>query len=300
MAEEHGEAFLNCVLKRNESDTVMRIGALLMVLFVAPMTVTGFVFYQVVEIYQETGLILVTAWDFVGIMILVSTTSVFYLLFLVSGTEKHYKRDRVWLRALCEYARTYGHDTSEMESLIEEFDSIWIRRVKLGTAAYFIIIAAINVGQAFFLFSSMIDANLSIDVFLWLMTVLNVELAVISLYLFVFTRRHDYVQCRFSEVFYESMKEDMPELTPMATRIKLRRVWPHIILMVATLGVYALIFSLWTLHTFNLHVSRQWTYEEKLLLLIMEHEKATGIRKFDAEPEKDVIKLVLNQINQIV
>ncbi len=66
-------------------------------------------------------------------------------------------------------------------------------------------------------------------------------------------------------------------MIPMVTGITVRRLWPHVVLMFATLGIYVVIFALWTIHTLNVHQSRQWTYEEELVKGIARLEGATGI-----------------------
>lgn len=297
MANKYAESFLNCVLKRNESDNIMRLGALLMVVAVTPVVVIGAMiiqiwFYDMIEALDFN--------DFVGVMLITSTIAAFYMLFMVTSAHKHYLRDKRWMEALSGYAASYGRDTAEMDAVASQFDDAWISRIRKGFMYYFLIILVANVLQSILLFASVMEMTLSMEVVGWLFLIVNIELVIASLYLFIFVRKHDGLQCEFTSLFCESMKEELPDAVPMDTRIKNRMLWLHIILTIVTLGLYAFIFSLWVLHTMNLHIARQWTYEERLLKLIMARENATGIRKIDAEPETDLIKIAIKNMEQII
>ena len=101
-------------------------------------------------------------------------------------------------------------------------------------------------------------------------------MAVITSFQFVYTRKYDDVQQRFTVALSEAFGGEL-KTPPMVTGIKQRKLWPHLVAMVCTLGIYALLFGLMTVHTMNMHMARQWTYEESLLQEIGTMEGATGV-----------------------
>ena len=55
------------------------------------------------------------------------------------------------------------------------------------------------------------------------------------------------------------------KLEPMELKDRKDVLPVHIVAIIATLGTYAPLFALWSMHGFNTHMRGQWSYEAKIL-----------------------------------
>lgn len=273
------DRFLNCVIKRSDSDSLFRVGAILMLIVLAPLAVV-FIMFQILipgSGLMDTGVTLV-AW-----------TAVLYVLYLeVKGLNSHCARDSEWMSSLAAYARSCGRGTDEMDSLAGSASVAGTGRMMQATKYTFIAFAVTNTSVAA-LTSSYDVGSLTHTVLSWAATAMIVaELVLTSAYILRTASKHDSEQCAFTSMFVEDMGDVLGFKSPMVTDVTKAKsdLPPHILLLAVTLGIYSLFFNLFVVHRMNLHVSCQWAYEEGLLEAIAKAEGATDVRRIERSRKK--------------
>lgn len=288
MGNEAADKFLTCVLRRTEKDRIMRLGSVALVVLLVPAAVFAFLLAVMVLLQVE---IEIDPNDFAGIILLIGILEVFVVFRMVNSYYQHQLRDIGWTESLTEYAESYGHDSSKLRKISEEMVNNRAKIFNTVFGAFFLLVLVVNSFQAFFVSINTMttaDATLVAEFTSLMSTIL---LCVGGAYVFVCARKHDHLQYEYSTVWSELMKFDL-RVEPMETGIKNRKLWPHIILMVVTLALYGYIFAIWSIHTMNVHISKQHTYEIDLLTKVMEKEGATGIEYVPKEYGKGLIGLV--------
>ncbi len=253
--------FLNCVLKRDEKDSVLMILVIMFVAFGTPSYMLyGMIRFQI-ETQQLYGL-----GSYFRIVMLMTCVATFVIYFVIKSFSDHHERDVVWMESLTEYARHNGCDTSEMVRLTEELKGLSNPKYVKSTLVTFVVITVICTVSSILYGISTSGETVIMDIEEIIMISFTiVELAAINIFIFTTIRKIDSIQCGFTKLFCEAMSDEEHVLEPMFTGVKYRKLRPHIILMVCTLGVYVFIMTLWTVHTMNLHILGQWKYEENVL-----------------------------------
>ncbi|MBO4569584.1 MAG: hypothetical protein J5674_06550 [Candidatus Methanomethylophilaceae archaeon] len=275
MGGTEADRFLNCVMRRSESDSLFRVGVVLAVSMLCPLFV-AFVLYSWYEDQQsdmELG---------VG---LISWTVIFYVLYLeVRGIALHRMRDAEWMGSLAAYARSRGRGTEEMDGFLGSSGVSDSGRALAVSRAAFIFLFAFNVFLALWMRASGIDEGSSSLISGLMPSLMVVELSVTAAYLFKAVVSHDSLQSEFTSLFVDAMGEDLGLREPMRTSFTGSRVrlWPHAVLLIVTLGLYSTFFNLLVVHKMNVHLTSQWAYEEGLVAAMAEAEGASGVRKGEA------------------
>ena len=279
MANSYADDFLTCVMKRTDSDVVLRIGSVLLLMFGVPILMFVMIFTLVPM--EETG---VEVLEYLleifapGLILFSAILEAFITYMMINAYYMHHVRDIVWMKALAGYASSYGKDVSELESINSTFSSNKSETIRKVAIVYFLFVLLSHTAMAIMISTKTIDGQLATDVSYATSLVMLLETCLGSAYVFACIRKDDNLQCDFTSKWAALMANEMPEAEAMVTRIQLRRLWPHLILMLVTAGIYSLFFSLWTIHTVNLHISRQNTYEESVIRWIMDKEGAKGIQ----------------------
>ena len=276
------DRFLNCVIKRSDFDSLFRVGAILMLMVLVPLTVI-FIMLQILVAgsgLMDTGVTLV-AW-----------TAVLYILYLeVKGLNSHCSRDAEWMASLAAYARSRGRGTDELDSLAESASAAGTGRIMQATKYTFIAFAVANTSMA--VFTSDLDiGSLPHTVLSWAATaMIAVELVLTSIYILKTVSKHDSEQCAFTSLFVEDMGDVLGFDSPMVTDVTKSKsdLLPHILLLAVTLGIYSLFFNLFVVHRMNLHISCQWAYEEDLLEAMAKAEGATDVRRIERSRKKSAM-----------
>ena len=188
----------------------------------------------------------------------------------------HHVRDMIWMDSLTSYAESKGKDVSELRSIMNESEDSRSEHILRILYCIAMVQGVVAVLEGLYVIQNTQSMGILSTTFTAFTIIILVETAFVSSYQFVKIRRYDDIQCRFTVEFSELFKEDLG-MMPMVTGITVRRLWPHVVLMFATLGIYVVVFALWTIHTLNVHLSRQWTYEEELVRGIARLEGATGV-----------------------
>jgi len=285
MRREGADRFVNCVLKRSQSDGIIRIEGLLLVTLAVPLLLI-LIMRFINSDEPLSGVTLINMQLFMGII------ATFIAFRLIYNLNKHQKRDIEWADGLTDYAESYGHDVSKLRKIRNKFGDNRVEEASKIFLGLFIAVMVINSFMAFFTGISQLDSRYVLAAEIIISALIFLEFLVVSVYLFRAVKKHDSIQRNFTKEFCSVMSSDLPEAVPMDTRIRYRILWPHIVLFFMTLGFYSLFFILGVIHLSNMHVARQWTYEEDMVKLIMEKEGAIGIEKIDRDYGTGFMKIV--------
>ena len=283
MSANAADRFLNCVMKRSDSDSLFRIGAFLMITILAP----AIAFVVMHEFLGSGSSIADTGVE------LVAWTAILYALYLeVKGLNLHLARDAEWADSLASYARFRGRGSDEIDSLAGSMRDAGNGRAMQVTKYTFLAMAVVNIAAAVLTGNRDIGVT-SQSILTWAALILTVvEMAFTSAYILETITKHNFQQCKLTSLFVESMGGiiNIGEMSTGAAKEKIDLL-PHIILLMITLGVYSLFFNLFVLHRMNNHISCQWEYEERLLEEIAKAEGATDVRRIEVERKK--VKAIL-------
>ena len=270
MGNPYADEFLTCVLDRPRTDVTIRLSMLITVMGMLPLIffgITMLIYFMTEEILVEPSL---------GLMLYVFLMSTYVLYVITQTAYDHHERDIRWANVLTNYAGSKGKDTTELSAIASELTSDRSDILRKILMVYVGFQGLVSLAVCAYVCVNDFSADIlrgSINLF---STVFLIQIGIISCFQFVYTRKYDDVQQRFTVALSDAFGGELK--TPaMNTGIKLRKLWPHIAVMVCTFGIYVLLFGLLTVHTMNMHMARQWTYEESLLREIAEMEGANGI-----------------------
>jgi hypothetical protein len=279
------DRFLNCVMRRSESDSLFRIGVVLSVTLICPIFVTVIYYEWFDDIpYNAEVAIGLAGW-----------TILFYTIYLeVKGMNLHRIRDTEWIGALASYARSRGRGSEEMDRFLESKGMANTGRAMKASKAAFLLMFAFNLFLILLMRLSGIDEAQSDLIVNVIPSVMVVELVVTAVYIFKAVASHDSIQNEFTALFVEAMGDVLDVHEPMRTSLTGSRVrlWPHAILLVVTLGAYSTVFNLLAVRKMNIHVTTQWSYENRLVAAIAKAEGASRVEKDEAEGPKGVKALI--------
>ena len=272
MVNPYADDFLNSVIKRSDSDSIIGIGNLIMVLVIAPfLVVLGNLIRQFslnVDPYFE---------DYITLELIMEVICAFVIFRILDSVNKHRKRDRGWGKALVGYASSIGHDTKDLENAMSELSIYTLDRVTKIAKFLFIALMIVNIimGALFFSITLRDYEVQRYDIYMSL--AIYIYLTVTCVFIYREVERHDAAQIRFSEILSEILGEDLNGISPMVTGVKKRDLKMHAIAVILTLGLYAPFFLAFTVHAIKGHITHQWAYEEKLLEAIAKNEGAVDV-----------------------
>lgn len=295
MGNPDADDFLTCVMGRSNDDTIIRVGSVLLLMVGIPAIMMVFIAALGTEDTDSIAFQLLTALEnhLTSITLFYSIFNSFIVYMIIQAYYKHHLRDMVWMSSLRGYASSGGKDVSELKKITGPFASNRAHIIVKVAFWYFAFVLISHTVMAIMLSTKTIDDYLATDITQIISAFLVFELALASCYVFVSVRKDDRIQCDFTSEWARLMKDEIPDAEPMATRIKMRRIWPHILIIIVTLGLYSFVFALWAVHTMNLHISRQNTYEESVLKWIMDREGAKGIEGIEEELQPGLVNLGL-------
>jgi len=278
MSRDGVDSFLTCVMRRSENDGVITVGSVLLLMIVIPVIVYGVCLFLLL-IASDSGaysLDMVTSDDFVAVAVFSSIISALVVYRMMDSYNGHKKRDLVWTSSLIAYAKSYGHDVSGLESAAAQLSTDKSELVTKILMVYAVIISIIHLILCFLGMTGVMDLG-NINTVVSVMSLGSFILMTIAASLvFIYSRRHNNLQCEFSRQWTEVMKDEFPGMAPMEIPMFFKKLWPHLILVVITFGLYSYILVMISVHGLNTHVFKQWTYETNLLNAIRDKEGATG------------------------
>ncbi len=288
MPNPYADEFVDCVLKRNETDRAIGFQGMILGLILAPLAAIGAVFYLHYEVDSDLGFD-----DFVGLEIMLIALYAFFVFRMMDSMNQHRMRDRVWTWALIGYASYSGHDVADLEDMVSGRGDDRMGAITRATKVVAVIVAILVVLIAFlivyFVVNPVYDAPLII---IPMALGIYFELGFVGVYTYAMISDHDYVQHMFVDRFNEIMEGDLGRMESMGPGLKRMKLWPHIALMVVTLGIYSIIFAFWSTRCVKIHMNQQWVYEEDLLARIMEREGAVGVEYDDADRNKGIRRYI--------
>ena len=287
MSNESADAFLDCIMKRPRYDTMIHMGTVFLIVGVAPVVIMWFInSSHTAGTYEMIGI--------VGAHMLENLLFNFIIFSIVLALYKHHLRDILWMDALTGYARSYRHDVSKLESIMLEFDDRSIDKAIKLMRIYIAALIAVTILQAVFVSVHEMDINTCIRIMIAYMLMMLVMLCISTCYQFKKLRRYDRLQHRFENAFYSMMKGELKDISPNAKRIWTRYLWPHVIVMILTVGLYSLLFCFFVVHCMNVHLTTQHRYEGRLMRAIMNKEGAVGVRSVEKDMGRGIDSMFLN------
>ena len=272
------EQYVDSVNGRYRSDLLMNIG--MVIVAVLPI-LTGIVLYSLVQ----------TSSCFIGIrgnpsVVAVPVMAEGFIISVViyrmyARLRDHSRRDTAWRGSLINYAGMYTHDLKRLKDIDDEgreigsFPGIHPARI-LMLALYLCIVLLF-----FWLLTSRPDDAVRFA------AVSGIVLAVL-MFITVFCKvlrfpyLHERNQIEFVDEFRRVMEPYGVDVERMEPVVPHMVWWKHLVLAVATLGVYGIYLIYSALKSMNEHMKSQWIYEDRLYVILRKDcvRKVTG-----SEPE---------------
>lgn len=284
MSTPGADRFLDCVLHRGGNDTVLLIAVMLFAIIGVP----GFILYQIVPLIIDYGV----KYAFEDFYVYLLFTSILVALFtycMVSSVVRHHRRDVVWMVSLTEYAEAQGKVTTTMEPLCWKMKSLVSPGFKRYLLISLVALMVVNIVQAS-LYTRLYAVTAYLEIVIAAFIIIN--LGITDLYVMDRIQRIDSVQTSFTHEFCGSMLGEQPVLEEMNTGIRMRGLMPHIILMIATLGLYSLVLAVWSAHLMNVHIKAQWEYEEGVLRWMMAKDNLESIRVIETPNRPTLLQMI--------
>ena len=302
MAAKGADEFLTCVIRRSEKDSIIRIGALILVMVVVPimailLTLDAIWVYNnyladPTEVIEFASFILDHMDDFAGAHMMEYTIGT-YILYLVLKTYlSHSDRDITWMDSLIDYAESYGHDTKELRRVRNQSKVEGSRHVTRYFLMWFAIALSLCIFQSLFISLRDMQPHVAVMVINILIFVMIVQMSFTSVYIYRHITYHSQKQHEFTELFSEAMADELPGLGSMHMYEKVIPVWKLMIPLILTLGLFSIISTPMAIHMMNNHIREEWGYEERLVRLMYRQEGAVGVDKVFTEREKTLVEKV--------
>ena len=276
--------FVNCVMSRYKSDTIMNAGATLLLIAI-PFMALGL------------GLGILSYTDNVdGIMEYLSSVVVMtiWFIFLIMmfltyrRLNDHSNRDKVWRDILVHYAKEKGCNTTNLERLDRRCRKKDRTLVKypayLILTIYFLLFVFTVCYPKVIYYGYGIHLNALTLVIVG--GILNFLMFIlVYTYSMGYPYRHEFHQVRFVKEFRYIMYRqgiDVPEMVP-----SVRHTWIiiHIFLFMFTWGLYSIYLFFMVYRSTNNHLYNQWSYEIRLMNIMVHLEGGKGIEQV-LEPKK--------------
>lgn len=266
------DKFANNVVKRSESDIVVRTRLIFMLSFLPLLiSIIGLSVIRMgntVDMAAASLVITATEFSILG-----------FLLFIMSyRTYKHGMRDIEWMDTLIEYVASKNARTQEMESYRKKIHPLF-RRVSIYISLLlmsFNVLYLLLIGVFFYshgdMFSEHVVAMSGAS-----LTILILQFILSSGSTVLFPGYHDELQSKFTVAMKASLMPRGIVVSSMPNSVRKRHILIHILLFIVTFGLY-LVYSLFESSIkMNIHLYNQWEYEVKLLEEIIEIEGAKGV-----------------------
>lgn len=269
--------FVNCIMNRYKSDTVMRADAT-MLLIAIPFMAVG-LGYAILR-YTNNDTDVTEYLNIVSMMLLW-----FILLIMMYLTfrrlEDHSNRDKVWRDILIHYAQEKGCPTTNMEK--------WDRYCHKQESTARMIPATVILAAYFVLFVLtvcypkimyyQVGIHLNIYLMVTLGAVFNfLMFIIVYTYSMKYPYAHEHSQIEFVEEFRCIMNQRGMAIPEMVPSVKHSWLIVHIFLFMITFGLYGIYLIFMVYRSTNNHLYNQWSYEIRLMDAIVHLEGGKGIK----------------------
>lgn len=303
MTDTGADRFLTCVVRRSDKDSIIRIGALLLIMVVTPVVailltldilwVYNRFIADPTDVIELPNFILDHMDDFAGAHLMEYTIGTFILYLILKTYLEHNERDVVWMDSLITYMESYGRGIEELISIRNQIYLDRIRRVARGFLVWFAFVITVCVFQALFISLRNLEPHMAVMTINILIFVMIVQLSFTSIYIYRHIAKHTVLQHRFTELFAEEMSDIFPNLGTIEAIDAKIPLWKFVVPMILTFGLFSIISTMWSIHLMNDHIRDQWAYEEKLVRLIARHEGAIGVEHVHSEKKKTLPEKIL-------
>lgn len=302
MIDRGADAFLTCVVRRSEKDSIIRIGALILIMVVTPLMsilltldiiwVYNRFIADPSEVIELPTFLMDHMDDFAGAHLMEYTIGTFLLYLIFKAYLNHNERDIVWMDSLITYVKSYGRDTEDLIPLRNKIHTEQIKRVTRSFLIWFAFVLVVCMLQA--LFISLRDmqphiAVMTINIFILIMII---QLSFTTIYIYRHISMHAKLQHVFTQLFTERMSDMFPDLGTMKAEDKAVPLWKFVVPMILTLGLFSIFSTMWSIHLMNNHIRDQWEYEERLVRLIARQEKAIGVEMVRSDRKKTLAEKI--------
>lgn len=280
---EAANRFVNCVMNRYRSDTVMRIGGTILIL-ISPFLALLFGYMSLNGSDPKVEDYLV--WTCIGFFFFILSLSMFMIY---RRLVDHSVRDREWRDALTEYAVSKGCDVAYLkdisrkakskESTIAEGPAILLLIVM------FLVIVLVGGNPNMFGITETDGSRLMAIIIVGMLVAFLMMLFVL-LYVLTFPYKHESTQIDFTAELCRVLSERGVTMIEMRQTVNHKSIVLGIILFIITGGLWSIVMLYRTYSDANIHVQNQWSYESRVMELIIEAEHGTGIAAGTAEGKK--------------
>jgi hypothetical protein len=303
MANTGVDRFLTCVIRRSEKDTIIRVGALILIMIVTPvvailLTLDALWVYNnyiadPTEIIEFPNFVLSHLDDFAGAHMMEYSIGTYILYLVFRSYLNHCERDLEWMDSLIAYANHKGRNTENLTNIRNKGFIEKTRRVTKCFLIWFIIVLFVCGFQAVFISLKDMQPQLAVMTINILIFVMILQMAFTTIYIYRHIKYHTEVQHEFTTEFAKIMPEMAPKMETTECFIKDVALWKFLVPMILTFGLFSILSTMMSIHLMNHHIRDQWVYEEKLVRRIAHEEKAVGVEKVFSDREKTLAEKVL-------
>ncbi len=289
----YADDFADCVVRRNEYDTVMNPGVV-----IATIVVPALVALVIITIVLNTnaGTVITEEGVRAGIVTAMVTECYvvsFLLYMLASRTVTHQKRDSVWAASLIGYLGSKGCDTSRLKSLASKMHRCGKLPLKMVSS---VICGLITMYLLFLIvYFDIIENGVSGRIYMLAAVsyiVLIIQFLLTTGATYGFPHSHEKSQIEFTEELsrvMEGIGMDVEPMRPLVGR-------PHwiicAVLFVVTLGLFSFILFVFSCRNTNLHIRNQHAYEDDVLDTIIKKEGGRGVRPIEGSEPGTVVHVL--------
>ncbi len=239
---------------RNRWDTIIN-GPMCLALLIGPIF---FAFYD----WGGDGQYYITGFEEYAGPLVASAVEAFMIVILLftmyNRFVTHSRRDKMWREALIRHTESEGLNTDalvEYHRAITESDQFSMVRPLI---AIILITAASSILAIIFF-----PMDIMGRVLIWIPVALGLLFALPTC--IRYPVKHENDQIRFTEILAETFRPTGVEITPMPRVVKVSKTWIHVVLLVVTSGLYAIIWLVIMVREMNRHLRYQHAYEDHLL-----------------------------------
>lgn len=266
--------FVNCVMNRYRSDTVMRMGAILL-LIIAPFFALFFGYAYLGDSHDDVKNFLV--WSCLAMFFFFISLAMFLIY---RRLVDHSVRDREWRESLIEYAASKGGDVTNLWNMNHransgERSSAEVPAILL-LVIFFLAVMFVCGNPNMFGINGTDPTSMTPILVIGVLVALFMMLFVF-LYVLRFPFKHESLQIDFTIELCRILSGKGVNMIEMRQTINHKSVVLNVILFLITGGLWSIIMLYRAYSDANIHVQNQWSYENRAMELIIEAEHGVGV-----------------------
>lgn len=281
MRNEYADRFCDCVVNRSSKDYFIRFHIVLIFLVVVGI-ITIVMIEPICDYYSNYRMWFIPdSMDIAVMFIVCFLCSLFSFTLMSMGRRAviHERRDAEWRESLIGYIRSYGGDVTRLEAMGSETGEKGLNVSFAVSFLFWVLICVSIIVLALFQInagSEMVELSNTAVISIYVFVMLQFLLTIGSIVWYPYGhRRH---QVAFTEELSVAFSEHCDiDIRPMTVSSKTHSRLFHVILFIATLGIYSIFLVGLSCAVMNRHIEEQWMFEDELLEKIIEREGAVGV-----------------------